>query len=253
MPEPGRGPVAGRNRVSRAGEHGGAPPDAGQPVLPAVPPPAGRSRGRRLALLTVPIAVLSVAGILAAAFTPVLVREAPLLLLVLESRNRYLLLVAARVELVPFVVVGVLRRLASDPFFYLLGRWYGERGVDWAQRRAGAGTWAQTVTRVYGRLAVPAVLLFPGALVCVLAGATGMPPRRFVTLNLTGSVAAVVGLRLLAEAAAGPLDAVVDFSDRNAGWLTAVFATVTVVVLLIDRRRGRAPAPLDEGAAEPDR
>lgn len=208
---------------------------------------------RRLVLLTVPIAVLSVGGILAAAFTPLLVRDAPLLLLVLESRNRYLLLAAARVDLVPFVVVGVLRRLASDPFFYLLGHWYGERGVAWAQRRAGGGPWAQSVRRVFVRLAVPAVLLFPGALVCVLAGATGMPPRRFVALNLAGSVAAVAALRLLADAAAGPLGAVVAFSDRNVGWLTTVFAAVTVVVLLIDRRRTRPAVTLDEGGADPDR
>lgn len=203
---------------------------------------------RRLALLTVPIAVLSLAGIAAMAFTPILVREAPLLLIALESRNRYLLLVAARVDLVPFVLVGIVRRLVSDPFFYLLGRWYGERGVDWVQRRAGAGAWVESVKRLFSPFAVPAVLLFPGTLVCVLAGATGMPPRRFVALNVTGSVAAVLGLRLLAEVAAGPLAAIVAFSDRNAGWLTAVFVAGTALVVLADRRRSRAPVvPLDPG------
>lgn len=229
------------DRVGACG-YGDPVSSAGSDPSTAPPAPAHGADRRRLALLTVPIAVLSLAGLAAMAFTPILVRDAPLLLLALESRNRYLLLVAARVDLVPFVVVGTLRRLLSDPFFYLLGRWYGEHGVDWARRRTGAGAWTQSVTRLFGRLAVPAVLLFPGALVCVLAGATGMPPRRFLALNVTGSVGAVVGLRLLADVAAGPLAAIVAFSDRNAGRLTAAFVAVTVLVVLADRRRSRAPA-----------
>jgi membrane protein DedA with SNARE-associated domain len=200
----------------------------------------GRER-RRLALVVVPLVVLSLAGIAAAALTPLLVRDAPLLLLLLESRNRYLLLVAAKVDPVPFVVVGVLRRLASDPFYYLLGRWYGDRALRWVSRRAGDEGLLTDVERAFARVAAPAVVLFPGALVCALAGSTGMPPRRFAVLNVLGSVAAVVGLRLLADAAAGPLGAVVGFSDRNAGRLTAVFVLLTLGWLVLERRRGRHP------------
>jgi membrane protein DedA with SNARE-associated domain len=192
-------------------------------------------------MVAVPLVVLSVAGIVAGAFTPLLVREAPLLLLVLESRNRYLLLVAARVEVVPFVVVGVLRRMASDPFYYLLGRWYGDRAVAWLERRAGGGHLAADVARWFGRIADFAVVLAPGAIVCTLAGVSGMRPRRFVVLNLIGSIGAVVVMRLIADAVAGPLATIVGFSDRNAVWLTAVFAAGTVIWLLAERRRGRGP------------
>lgn len=200
-----------------------------------------RGDRRRLAIVALPLVALSVAGIAAAAFTPLLVREAPLLLLVLESRNRYLLLVAARVDLVPFLVVGVLRRFASDPFYYLLGRWYGDRALAWVGRRAGDAGFAADLQRWFGRVAGAAVVLAPGALVCTLAGATGMPPRRFVALNLLGSLGAVVVLRLAADAAAGPLETIVRFSDRNAVWLTAAFAAATVLWLLAERRRGRGP------------
>ena len=86
-------------------------------------------RNRRAAWLVVPIVALSAAGIAAAAFTPILVRDHLLLLIVLEARNRYLLLVSGKLGVTEFVVVGVARRFASDPFFYLLGRWYGEAGV----------------------------------------------------------------------------------------------------------------------------
>jgi membrane protein DedA with SNARE-associated domain len=208
---------------------------------------------RRLALVAVPIVVLSAMGIAAAALTPLLVRDAPLLLLVLESRNRYLLLVASKVDPVPFVLVGLLRRLASDPFYYLLGRWYGESAVRWMERRTpGGGHALLDLQRGFSRLAAPAVLLFPGALVCVLAGAAGMPPRRFLLLNVIGSIAAVFALRLVADAASGPIGALVRFSDRNAGWLTAAFVLATALWLVAERRRGRRPGLRETFRAERD-
>ena len=183
----------------------------------------------RFTLLAVPIVALSIAGILAAALTPLLVRDHPLLLILLESRNRYLLLVAGKVGVAEFIVVAVIRRFASDPFFYLLGRWYGDAARGWVARGWGGGArMAQVVERLFRRVAGITVLLFPGALVCVLAGSTGMSPRRFVTLNLIGSLVTVVGLRLLADVAAGPLDVIVRFNDRNAGWLTVAFVVATV-------------------------
>jgi membrane protein DedA with SNARE-associated domain len=210
---------------------------------------------RRLALVAIPIAVLSAAGIAAAAFTFLLVREAPLLLLVLESRNRYLLLVAAKVGFTSFLVVGVLRRFAGDPFYYLLGRWYGDAAVRWIERRSGTGWLMLDVQRWFSRLAAPAVLLFPGALVCVLAGATGMSPRRFVSLNLVGSVGTVLALWFVADATAGPLAAIVDWTDRNALWLTGLLVAATAGWLSVEWRRGRGPVEgfdLHEALIEPD-
>ncbi len=196
---------------------------------------------RRLALVVVPILLLSAAGIAAMALTPVLLRDAPLALLVLEARNRYLLLVAERVDLVPFVVVGVLRRLASDPFYYLLGRWYGDDAVRWAAAGRGEEHLRRFRSAVehpwFARLADVAVVLFPGAVVCTLAGAAGMSPRRFAALDVAGSIAVVVALRWLAGVAAEPIAAVVAFNDANAGWLTAVFVAATAAVLLLQRRR----------------
>lgn len=210
---------------------------------------------RRLMIVAVPMVVTTVAGLFAMALTPVLVRDAPLLLLLLESRNRYLLLVAAKVEFVPFLVIGVLRRFLSDPFYYLLGYWYGDRAVRWMERRAGGSFFALDVQRWFSRLAVGVVVLFPGALVSVLAGATGMGARRFIVLNLLGSLGAVLVLWRVADLSAGPLAALVGFSDRNAGWLTAVFVGVTALWLTFEWRRGRRPVEgtdLREALAEPD-
>ncbi|MGH8930378.1 MAG: hypothetical protein ACRDZO_07010 [Egibacteraceae bacterium] len=204
----------------------------------------------RLALLAVPIVALSIAGILAAAFTPLLVRDHPLLLILLESRNRYLLLVAGKVGVAEFVVVAVMRRFASDPFFYLLGRWYRDVADGWVAKRGGVRL-TQVVEALFRRVAGITVLLFPGALVCILAGSTGMSPRRFVTLNLIGSLVTVVGLRLLADVAAGPLDVIVRFNDRNAGWLTVVFVVATVAWVGTRSRRQPRPNGPTQGGGSP--
>jgi membrane protein DedA with SNARE-associated domain len=191
----------------------------------------------RVVLLAVPIVVLSIAGILAAAFAPLLVRDHPLLLIALEARNRYLLLVSGKVGAAEFIAVGVTRRFASDPFFYLLGRWYGDAAVGWIEQRwPGGRRTIESLQRLFRRVEDAAVFLFPGALVCVIAGATGMRPARFVTLNLFGSLFVVVVLRMVAAAAADPFDVIVRFNDRNAGWLTVLSAIGTAAWLYWRRR-----------------
>ena len=50
-------------------------------------------------------------------------------------------------------------------------------------------------------------------------------------------VLVVVALRVFADAVAGPLDAIVRFNDRNAGWLTVMFVALTVLWLALSRRR----------------
>ncbi|MGH9165686.1 MAG: hypothetical protein ACRDZW_09270, partial [Acidimicrobiales bacterium] len=72
------------------------------------PPPSRRT----LALIVVPIVALIVVGNIGNAIHPTLVNDHPLLLVGLEPRNRFLLLVASKVDFVPFLVVATLRRLA---------------------------------------------------------------------------------------------------------------------------------------------
>jgi membrane protein DedA with SNARE-associated domain len=212
---------------------------------------------RRVAVVGVLIVVLSVMGILAAAFTPVLVRDHPRFLLVLEARNRYLLLVAAKVSLATFLLVGVPRRLASDPLYFLLGRWYGDRAVAWVARRDHRGAAVLShVQRRFDRVANVLVFLFPGALVSVLAGAGRMSWRRFLTLNVVGSCVTVLALWWLADEASGVLRRIVAFNDEHAGWLTVITVAAVAGWLVLGRRRGGGPAKglreLGEGAPEPD-
>src|SRR5207302_7853258 len=101
-------------------------PPRGKP-LPAKPAPSigravpGSRRRPHWAVLVIPIGLVTALGIVGTALTAPLAVHHPLLLLVLEARDRNLLL-ARHVSVIPYVVVGCLRRLCTDPVFYLLGR-----------------------------------------------------------------------------------------------------------------------------------
>lgn len=183
--------------------------------------------------------VLIAVGTVANALTPWLLKNHPLWLVALEARNRNLLAAASRVDVVPFMVFAVVRRMLSDPLFFLLGRFYGDDALRWAERRLGGNDVIVQVTRDWFRKASGfMVFLFPGALVCVLAGVSRMSVRVFVTLNFLGTITAVIVLRLFARALKGPIDAVLRFNDRNVKWLTVASIALVLVALGLQRLRG---------------
>lgn len=205
-----------------------------------------RPSRRRLAVVLVPIGVLLALGAVGTALTPVLAVKHPLVLMVLEARNRNLVL-ARHVDVVPFVVVGTIRRLVSDPLFFLLGRWYGEAGVRWLERRSGSGRVVALTERAFRRASYPMVFLFPGALVCSLAGATGMSPVRFAIANVSGTIAAVVALRVFGDVFAKPVDAVLHFFGHHLVAATAITLAAVLGWVLYERlSRGEHVPGLDE-------
>jgi membrane protein DedA with SNARE-associated domain len=196
---------------------------------------------RTFLLLVVPIIAVLVLGTTANALTSPLLKSHPLLLVAGEARNRNLLLTANLIDTVPFVVVGVLRRMLTDPLFFLLGHYYGDRAVIWIQRRLGGAEWLARITQDgFRRFSGLMVFLFPGALVCVLAGASRMKVRTFLVLNFTGTVAIVIVLRLFAHTIEGPIEAVQRFNDRNFKWLTAIGIAGVVGYVLLQRKQ-RSP------------
>ena len=192
-------------------------------------------------MLTVLVALIIVfwaIGIASTAASSWLLAEHPLLLVALEARNRNLLLATPLVDdAVPFVALAAFRRVASDPLYFALGHLYGDRAVAWVERRVGSGV--RLLERVFRRASWPLVFLFPGILVCVLAGATGMRARTFLALNVTGTVLTVIALRLFAHQLEPVLDPVIEFNERNQGRITVVLVVAVVGWLLWQRRRGR--------------
>ncbi len=212
-----------------------------QDEAPTRPKPSRRT----LILLVAPIIVITSMGVIATAFTPALAARHPLLLITLDARNRFLVL-AREVDIVPFVVVAVLRRTFSDPLFYLLGRFYGEGAVRWLEKKAGAGQLVTVAEKFFAKAAYPMVFAFPGAIVCALAGQTGMSPVGFMVTNVAGTLTAVLLVRRFSDAVSSPVESILDFFDRNIVVTTTVTVVLVALSLILNRYQGRLDADLEQ-------
>jgi membrane protein DedA with SNARE-associated domain len=192
-------------------------------------------------MIVAPIIVLITIGTIGNAIHPALLKRHPMWLVAMEPRTRYLLLVANKgVAFVPFVVVAVIRKLASDPLFFLLGYLYGDNAVAWVERRFDNNSGiVRRIEKLFRRAAPVMVFLFPGPLVCVLAGATGMRIRTFAFFNVVGTFVAVAFYYRLAESIKGPLDAINDFYSRYFKWLLVLSVALTLFWLWDQRRKGK--------------
>ena len=190
-----------------------------------------------LAVLVVLIVVFWAIGIAATAATSWLLAEHPLALVALEPRNRNLLLATPLVDdTVPFVVLATFRRVASDPVYFALGRLYGDRAITWVARRAGG---VRLIERAFRKASWLLVFAFPGLLVCVLAGTTGMRTRTFLALNIAGTVLTVIVLRLFAHELEPVLEPITAFNERNQTTITLGLVVLVAGWLLWQWRRGR--------------
>src|SRR3954447_19623131 len=110
----------------------GEDPDGGAPG------PRQRYRPPSRRIVTIVVAILitfTVAGTLGNIFLAPLRKDHPLVVLLLDARNRQLILVSNRMGVVAFVLVGSMRRMVSDPLYYMLGYWYGEGAVRWMEQK----------------------------------------------------------------------------------------------------------------------
>lgn len=211
--------------------------------------PFGARADRRLVVLSAIIAVLYGAGMLGLALTPILTREQPIALLLLNPTTTILLLVGGRIGLVPLIALVATRRFLVHIVFYLLGRWYADAALAWMLGRdADAAPLVGQAERIFRRVGWLAVLIWPGPFPSVLSGASRMPWPLFVAIDIIGTVASILITRYAASIAANPLDIALRFIDANAEALTIICATAVVLWLggrWLRGRRGRARALRD--------
>ncbi len=212
---------------------------------------AGGTTERRripLPILLTPIVVLAVVGTVADIIGPGLITERPLLQMFMNPRNRYLLLASPQVDTVPFVVVGFVRLVLTDPLFYLLGVQYGDAALRWAERKLDDDVgFIRTAERFFARFGSVVILIAPSGYLCLLAGATGMRARRFVILNVAGTAGRLLLFRVLGETFKDELLRVLGFIQRYQWWLIALSL---VVVAIQSRRKGsstlRSPSEIGD-------
>ena len=205
---------------------------------------------RTLILLVTPIILITTMGFIASAFTPTLATKHPLLMIALDARNRFLVL-AREVDLVPFVIVALIRRSFSDPLFYLLGRFYGEGALRWLEKKGGGGELVVLTEKLFKKAGYPMVFAFPGAIVCALAGQTGMSPVGFMATNVAGTLTAIFAVRRFSSAIASPVEGLLAFFSRNLVVTTAVSISLVVLSLVLNRMQGKLDPDLDELEGKP--
>jgi membrane protein DedA with SNARE-associated domain len=221
---------------------------------------------RTLTLTVVPLVALVVAAQVGDALAPSLLPDEngqggnPLLLILLNSRNRWLIGVVNHVSLFWYFVIGTLRALLSDPIFYLLGFWYGDSAVRWMERRTPTfGGLMRSLEKAFRRWGYPLVFIAPNNWICLLAGSAGMSPLLFLALNLTGTIARLVLIMLLGEAFEAPINWVLGFISDYRVPLLVLSVAVVGFTMWSESRKGtseieqlrRLESDLDRPTGEP--
>ena len=210
--------------------------------MSAEPKPPARPRlGRRhLTLLIVPILAMVVASYIADALWPDLVTNNPLLLIGLSAKNRYLVLVVNHVSTLWFFVIGTLRLLLPDPFFFALGWFYGEAALTWMERRTPTtGRYMRTIEGWFGKWGAPLVVLFPNNYMCLIAGAAKMHPVKFAALNIVGTVARLTMILFVGDVFSGPIDSILGFIANWRIPLLVMSISLVAIFWISELRRGR--------------
>jgi hypothetical protein len=217
------------------------------PTTDAVP----RSGRTRITCLAVPMVVFTVSVYVGNALAPTLIKDAPLLLLVLAPKLRWLLLVANEVDPIPYFLVPLLRAAAVLGVYYLLGRWYGDRSLRWLESRAGnAMRPVLWIERNFHRARVPVTIAFPGNVSALLAGADRMSGTLFFGVALARVALRLWAVRALAELFHGPLLTVVTWIGDNQLWLTVVSVACVTIWVGWSHRRGLTTGETVEGMVE---
>ena len=105
-----------------------------------------------------------------------------------------------------------MRLLVADPFFFLIGHWYGDTAITWLENRTK--TFGQVIRQwegFFSKAAYPLIFIAPNNPLCLLAGASGMSVAGFFATNVAGTLTRLYLIRRLGEAFEEPLDDVLGF------------------------------------------
>jgi len=166
----------------------------------------------------------------------------PYLILALNSTNKILLATGFQTESVAFYALAMLRLLAPDPLFYILGKLYRRPALRWGRGvYPGADKlfdlFEQEDHKGVQRMLDVLTLVMPNNPVCLLAGVAGMPVRRFIALNLIGTFGRLVIFRQLSFTFQDEIGKVMDFLARYQKWALIITVVVVVISLVAQARR----------------
>jgi membrane protein DedA with SNARE-associated domain len=212
-------------------------------AAPALPPDHPTHPKWLLPTLTAGIVVLVIASNVGNMLWASWVVDRPLGLIALNSSNKYLLATSVSIEFVPMLLVATIRLLAPDPIFFAMGWLYGDRALHWARRTFPGGTplldRVHEDPRLVHKVLNVLVLVAPNNIVCLVAGVVRFPIKRFIALNVVGTIGRILLMRWIGLFFEDQIEDVLDVVDRYQTWLLwgsiAVVAAVVVWQVLADR------------------
>ena len=145
-----------------------------------------------LRLFVALLAAIVVVGKVGEAVAPILLaRNSPILLLLLNANDINLVLTTAQCEtrVATWAAVATLRRVAEDATYYFFARAHGARATAFARDRLGLDL--AKAERSLQTLSLAALVVAPGAPVCLLAGLS-VSARVFLLTSAASTAARVL-------------------------------------------------------------
>ena len=149
-----------------------------------------------LRLFVALLAAIMVVGKVGEAVAPILLaRNSPILLLLLNANDINLVLTTAQCEtrVATWAAVATLRRVAEDAAYFFFARAHGARATTFARDRLGLDL--AKAERSLQTLSLAALVVAPGAPVCLLAGLS-VSARVFLTVSAASTAARVTAAYL---------------------------------------------------------
>jgi membrane protein DedA with SNARE-associated domain len=185
------------------------------------------------------VVALTVVGTITGGAAPELLKNHPLLLILGAPRYRWIVAVAPKVSAMPLILISWVRLLASDPVYFLIGWYYGDKAMMAFESLLGKQA-MDTTRRMFERATWVLSAFAAGPIICALAGLARINPKRFFTLDVAGTLAIAVLLRVFAETLKSPLQHLIDFNAKYSRYLLVI--TVVFMVITFARSASRFKA-----------
>ncbi len=171
-----------------------------------------------------------------------LVDTHPLWLILLNAKPRYLVLTVNDLDPWVYYPVATARLLVTKPLVWLIGAWYGDRAVGWAERRsARGGRIIRWMERHFGRWGWAAIAVTSNNAMCLLAGSAGFSLFWFMALAVIGTLVRLWIFAMVGDVFSDLISEVIAFvGDHRPAVLVASIA-VLLAGLWLQRRSGHSP------------
>lgn len=170
-----------------------------------------------------------------------LVDTHPLGLILLNAKPRYLVLTVEQLDAWVYYPVATLRLLATKPLVWLVGAWYGDRAVRWAERRSARGArLVRWVERHFGRFGWVVIAITSNNAVCLLAGSAGFSLFWFMVLAVAGTLVRLWIFAVIGNVFSDLIGEIITFVGDHRPAIIAASLAVVLGGLWWQHRTGRS-------------